>query len=260
MPYFSFQKSNIYYTDQGSGEPLLFVHGFLENSSMWTDIAAEFSKNFRVVCIDLPGFGKSEMLDGSDMMSLFAECTYHLVREIQLDSFTLIGHSMGGYVSLELLGLCANRIKHICLMHSTAFADTEEKKLNRTRAIQMLSDKKNVYLKTAIPLLFEDKMRLKCAGEIKKMISEAENSSTEAIVSALKGMATRKNQNDRLKTFPGRKTYLIGRKDLLLNAYHLKMEAVKNGAEILEISEAGHMSHWETPDIALEMMKEIIMN
>ena len=68
--------------------------------------------------------------------------TYHLVREIQLDSFTLIGHSMGGYVSLELLGLCANSIKHICLMHSTALADTEEKKLNRTRAIQMLRDKK----------------------------------------------------------------------------------------------------------------------
>ena len=260
MPYFSFQKSNIYYTDQGSGEPLLFVHGFLENSSMWTDIATEFSKNFRVVSVDLPGFGKSEMLDGSDMMSLFAECTHHLVREIQLDSFTLIGHSMGGYVSLELLGLCASRIKHICLMHSTAFADTEEKKLNRTRAIQMLTDKKNIYLKTAIPLLFENKMRLKCAGEIKKMISEAENSSTEAIVSALKGMATRKNQNERLKTFPGCKTYLIGRNDPLLNSYDLKVEAMKNGAKILEISEAGHMSHWETPDIALEMMKEIIMN
>jgi len=256
MPYFLHKKKNIHYKNEGSGEVVVLIHGFLENLSMWDEIADELSKTHQVIRIDLPGFGRSESIEETHSMELFAACVHQVLLELKIDKFNLVGHSMGGYVSLALLGICSDKIEHICLFHSTANADSEEKKSGRDRAIKTLKDKQNVYLKTAIPFLFPQQFQEGCKVQIQKMIEEAKDLNPNGISAALKGMQQRKDANQILKDFSAKKTYIAGALDPLLNIDALRQEALNNGANFLEIEQAGHMSHWENPKIAIEAIQK----
>lgn len=256
MPYFLHKKKNIHYKNEGSGEAVVLLHGFLENLSMWDEIADELSKTHQVIRIDLPGFGKSESIEKVHAMELFAACVHQVLLELKIHKFSLVGHSMGAYVSLALLEMCSDKIEHICLFHSTANADSEEKKSGRERAIKTLKDKQNVYLKTAIPFLFPQQFQEGCKAQIQKMIAEAKGLSPNGISAALKGMQQRKDTNRCLKDFSGKKTYIAGTLDPLLKVSSLRQEALNNGANFLEIDNAGHMSHWENPKMAIELIQK----
>ena len=245
MSYIQFRGKKIAYKREGFGEVIFLIHGFLENMNMWDEIVIELSKTHEIVRVDLPGFGNSDCLDDSLSMSLYAECVNQLILELNIENFTLIGHSMGGYFGLELLKICPEKINHFILFHSTAKADSEQKKNDRPRAIKMVKDKQNVYLKTAIPFLFPEQFQSSCSGYIQKMIEESKNLHSSGIIAALKGMQQRKDCNDLLKSLSCRKTYIAGTFDPLLNVAALREEASNNNANFIEIENAGHMSHFE---------------
>ena len=100
--FFQFREKNLHYKKEGTGEALVLIHGFLENLSMWDEMTVELSKTNQVIRIDLPGFGKSDCIEDIHSMELFAKCTQQLLLELNIDKFTLIGHSMGGTASLLL--------------------------------------------------------------------------------------------------------------------------------------------------------------
>ena len=257
--FFQFREKNIHYKKEGTGEVLLLIHGFLENLSMWDEMAVELSKPNQVIRIDLPGFGKSDCIEDIHSMELFAECIKQLLKELNVDKFTLIGHSMGGYVSLELLKICPEKINHFILFHSTAKADNKQKKNDRSRAIKMVKDKQNVYLKTAIPFLFPEQFQASCFGCIQKMIAEAKNLHSSGIITALKGMQQRKDCNELLKSLSCRKTYIAGTFDPLLNVAALREEASNNEANFIEIENAGHMSHFECPSETINTFLKLLL-
>ena len=247
MTCIKFREKNIHYKKEGTGETLVLLHGFLENLNMWDEIAEEVSKTRQVIRVDLPGFGKSDCIEEIHSMDLFAECIQQLLLELNIDKFTLIGHSMGGYAALALSEICPKKIDHLILFHSTANADSEQKKNDRTRAIKTVNEKQNIYLKTAIPFLFPEQFQASCSGYIQKMIEEAKNLHPSGIIAALKGMQQRKDSNDLLKSLSCKKTYITGTIDPLLNVAALREEASNNQANFIEIENAGHMSHFECP-------------
>ena len=259
MSYIQFRGKKIAYKREGFGEVIFLIHGFLENMNMWDEIVIELSKTHEIVRVDLPGFGNSDCLDDSLSMSLYAECVNQLILELNIENFTLIGHSMGGYFGLELLKICPEKINHFILFHSTAKADSEQKKNDRTRAIKMVKDKQNVYLKTAIPFLFPEQFQSSCSGYIQKMIEESKNLHSSGIIAALKGMQQRKDCNDLLKSLSCRKTYIAGTYDPLLNVATLRQEALNNGANFIEIENAGHMSHFECPSETINTFLKLLL-
>lgn len=259
MSYIQFRGKKIAFKRGGLGEVIFLIHGFLENMNMWDEIVVELSKTHEIVRVDLPGFGNSDCLDDSLSMSLYAECVNQLILELNIENFTLIGHSMGGYVGLELLKICPEKINHFILFHSTAKADSEQKKNDRTRAIKMVKDKQNVYLKTAIPFLFPEQFQSSCSGYIQKMIEESKNLHSSGIIAALKGMQQRKDCNDLLKSLSCRKTYIAGTYDPLLNVAALRQEALNNGANFIEIENAGHMSHFECPSETINTFLKLLL-
>ncbi len=88
------------YQLQGEGKAVVLLHGFCESKHVWHNIVADLSKIFKVISIDLPGFGESELCSDKPSIENFARSVQDVLIHLQVESSVLIGHSMGGYVAL----------------------------------------------------------------------------------------------------------------------------------------------------------------
>ena len=109
----AFKGIDLFYTDQGKGNPIVLLHGFLENSKMWMDLVPEISKKNRVICIDLLGHGKTPCLGYVHTMELMAEAVESILNHLKIKDSIIIGHSMGGYVALAFAEKNPKRVKSI---------------------------------------------------------------------------------------------------------------------------------------------------
>jgi pimeloyl-ACP methyl ester carboxylesterase len=94
MSYLKFKKKNIFYTDEGKGKTLVLLHGFTESSKIWGELASRLSEDFRVVCIDLPGHGKSDTVAGVHSMELMAQVVLSVLKKLRIGRCIMVGHSM----------------------------------------------------------------------------------------------------------------------------------------------------------------------
>lgn len=150
--------SLLFFKEKGIGPPLVFIHGFCETHEIWNDFVDRFTTDFRVLTPDLPGFGKSEMLPTPFTIDDVGNAVARWLMDLQISSALIIGHSLGGYVTLSLTALHPELVRGFGLFHSTVFADSEEKRENRNRIIQFVQ-KNGVqpYIDTFVPGLFFDK-------------------------------------------------------------------------------------------------------
>ena len=158
MKFISFRNKKVAYQSEGRGLTVVFLHGFGEDSRVWEDFTADLlEENYRVVVIDLPGQGKSETLEEMTVENM-AEAVAAVVNKLQLELFVLIGHSMGGYVSLAFAEKYPQLLAGLSLFHSHPYADSDEKKANRQRSIEFVRDNGTViFIKQLLPKLFSEK-------------------------------------------------------------------------------------------------------
>jgi pimeloyl-ACP methyl ester carboxylesterase len=133
-----FQGRSVYYNVSGQGSALVFLHGYLESSQIWNGFIDRFVKTHKVICIDLPGHGKSEVIAKVHTMEQMAQIVNVVIEEEGIDRLVLFGHSLGGYVTMEFVNQYPRKIQGYCLFHSTCFADDDDKKLNRDREISLV--------------------------------------------------------------------------------------------------------------------------
>ena len=239
-----YKNTKIHFTSIGKGSVVVLLHGFLENSSMWNNISKTLSKKYRVICIDLLGHGKTENQGYVHTMENQAEMVKAVLNSLRLRKYIFIGHSMGGYVALAFAKLYPSNIKGLCLMNSTALADSEEKKINRDRAIKAVKQNYKTFIKIAIPMLFSEKNRQLFTIEINEITKEALKISTQGIIAALEGMKIRKNLTSIYKnaTFPIQ--MIIGKQDPALDYTSLIKQVEHTNVQVVEFPD-GHMSHFE---------------
>ncbi|OEK09324.1 alpha/beta hydrolase [Flavivirga aquatica] len=235
---------NIFYTDQGKGNALVLLHGFLENSSMWSPFIPSFSKKNRVICIDLLGHGKSECLGYLHTMELMAEAVEAVLKHLKIRRSTFIGHSMGGYVALAFAEKNPDALKGLCLMNSTSNADTPEKKKNRDRAILAVKQNHKAFIRMAITNLFRPKNRTIFSEEIKELKNEALKTPLQGIIAALEGMKIRNDREALLHFTPFKKMMILSRRDPVLDYNSLITQTKNTQVQVVEFSD-GHMSHIE---------------
>lgn len=245
---------NIFFTDEGKGSALVFLHGFLENSNMWNAFIPELAKRKRVICIDLLGHGKTECLGYVHSMELMAEAVEAVLKHLRIRRPTIIGHSMGGYVALAFAEKNPDALKGLVLMNSTAVADSEEKKNNRDRAIIAVKQNHKTFIRMAIGNLFRPKNRKLFAKDIKVIIKEALETPLQGIVAALEGMKIREDREVLLHFTPYKKMMVIGKKDPVLNYNALIEQTRDTEVKCVEFPD-GHMSHIENKD---KFLQEII--
>lgn len=251
----NFRNIPIHFSDSGKGSAIVLLHGFLENKEMWSDVTNTLSKTNRVVCIDLLGHGKTDCLGYMHTMEEMAEIVFAVLKLLRLRKVKLVGHSMGGYVALAFAEKNPEMVKSICLMNSTAQADSTERKELRSRANQMAQKNYSNMVKMSIANLFspENVTQLKPTIEIVK--KEALKTPLQGYMAAQEGMKLRPNRENVVKNIPT--TYIIGEKDPIINANLCIKEAKRNNATY-HVLNGGHMSHLEDLPKLLEAFRSFI--
>jgi len=122
----SFRGGKIHYSDSGCGEIIVLIHGYLESMEVWENFAGRLSQKFRILRIDLPGHGHSDLFSDINSMELMAEVIKEILDIQGIKKVFLIGHSMGGYAALAFLQLFPEYLSGYSLFHSHPLSDTAE--------------------------------------------------------------------------------------------------------------------------------------
>ena len=241
---------SVFYTSKGSGHPVVLLHGFLENHTMWSRVERELSKSNQVISIDLLGHGKTDCLGYIHTMENMAEVVQAVLKYLEIDKSILIGHSMGGYVALAYAEKYPHQVLGLCLANSTAEADSIERKVNRDRAIKAVKQNYKTFVSIAVTNLFSQKSQQEIQPSILKVKQEALNTPIQGIVAALEGMKIRPNRASVIKKSTFLKLMIIASEDPIMSNENLIIEAEETNTNYVEIS-GGHMSYIENEIIFL---------
>jgi pimeloyl-ACP methyl ester carboxylesterase len=138
-----------FYKVLGKGQPLVLLHGFLEDHSIWEKIATPLASAYQLMLIDLPGHGKTPIKEENCSMAFMAKAVIEVLDQEKIDKAIFVGHSLGGYVALSCLQHFPEKFSGICLVNSTTDPDSPERLQNR--AIQAILQNKNLFIRSAIP-------------------------------------------------------------------------------------------------------------
>jgi pimeloyl-ACP methyl ester carboxylesterase len=251
--YTTYQDKRINYSIKGKGKTIVLLHGFLESIKIWKNFSNHLSKNYKVICIDLPGHGKSENIGDIHSMELMAEGIKSVLDELKVEKCVMIGHSMGGYVSLAFAEKYQDMLLGLGLFHSAAHADSEEAKLNRDRTIDAVKKDHKCFIQNFIPDLFAKSSVSKFRLELDQLIQQASKTSKKGIIAALEGMKTRRKKYELLHKIPFPFLMIIGKEDTRIPvSLALEQAAIPSHAECLILGNVGHMgfieAEWKTLD------------
>jgi len=191
----------------------MLVHGFGETGDVWK-MQEEFLKdNFFLIVPDLPGSGKSEMT-GDMSMEGMAEVLHTIIHEENISMCTVIGHSMGGYITLALAEKYWNHIHDFGLFHSTAFADSEEKKLIRQKGIEFINQYGAFeFLKTTTPNLFSPDSKIQIPASIEEFIQSLKDFHSGSLIAYYEAMMQRPDRTSVLKNTRSPVLFIAGQYD-----------------------------------------------
>ena len=235
---------SIDYDVVGSGDPIVLLHGFLENSTMWKNLLPSIALSNKVITIDLLGHGHTACLGYVHTMEMMAEAVDAVLIHLEIKDANFIGHSMGGYVALAYVELFSKKVKSLCLTNSNSSADNLERQLNRDRAIAAVKHNHKTFISMSVSNLFAPDNRERFSSEINQVKKEALKMPVQGIIAALEGMKIRKDRTTLFREAKFKKMLIIGRRDPVLDYDSLIEQISGSDIEIVEFPD-GHMSHIE---------------
>ena len=256
-----YQNKKIFYRNIGTGHPVMFVHGFGEDGTVWNDQVEFFRNKYHIMIPDLPGSGRSEMINDMSMEEL-AEVLHSIIHEENISTCTVIGHSMGGYITLALVENYWNHVNAFGLFHSSAFADTEEKKETRKKGIEFMKQHGGFgFLKTVIPSLFSPHSKEQISNFIDEFIESLKSFSTDALISYYKAMMKRPDRTAVLKNTKSPVLFIAGEHDNAIPlADVLKQCHLPEKSYFHLLKKSGHMGMMEETEKANRILEEFLAN
>ena len=256
------KDKKLYYSDLGKGTVIVLLHGYLESLEIWEEFALKLSKSYRVICFDIPGHGKSDELAETHTIELLAETIFNSLKELNIEKCFMIGHSMGGYITLMFHKLFSEMLYGFSLFHSHPFADTEETKKKRLREIAFVkAGKKDLIATFNIPNAFATDNLTRFQKEIEKAKSIALQTSEEGIIVNLHAMMNRPDLSKSLLKSKIPFLLIAGRKDNYIN-YNTVIPKIKlpKNSELKVLENSGHMGFIEEMEVSLRMIEEFVKN
>lgn len=247
--------SKIFFEVNGEGAPVILIHGFPMNHEIWRDFSSSISKTNKVFTPDLPGFGQSPVHTDLTIDSVAAELI-NWIKETGISKGVLIGHSLGGYVSLAMTAKAPELFSGLGLFHSTAYADTPEKKESRTKTVEFI--RKNgvlAFTSNFIQPLFADPNHA-AISQVKNITVQ---SPEKTVISYTEAMRERPDRQNILKELPYPVLLIGGEKDQGISPESLQKQAGLCHAPDLHILKGvGHMGMFERPSETAQIIKAFI--
>lgn len=256
-----FRGSEIAYTITGNGKPVLFIHGFAEDSGVWTEIKYDLERSYKVIIPDVPGSGQSDILMGSHISMMdYADCIKAILDDENIESVSMIGHSMGGYIMLAFAEKYPEALLSAGLFHSSAYADDSEKVTARKKSISFIIEKgPAAFLKTTIPGLFKDADKSK--QHISDLIKKGENFTADSLIQYYEAMIARPDRTGILKKFTKPVLFIAGVYDKAI-PFQQSLQQVQLPAisYVYILRNSGHMGMLEEPVTCLKILKNFLQD
>lgn len=257
----------IFYRVYGSGKPVVLVHGFGETGDVWKNQVDFLKDKLQLIVPDLPGSGQSEMTDDMSIEGMADVLKTILTKETpkispggRFSKASMIGHSMGGYITLAFAEKYYNRLDSYGLFHSTAFADSEEKKDTRRKGIGFIREHGAYeFLKTVIPGFFAPNSKSKIPNSIEELVAKGNNFSSEVLVSYYESMIKRPDRTAVLKNIQLPVLFIMGEHDNAIPLEDgLKLCHLPEKAYFHILHQSGHMGMLEEADKTNRMLEEFL--
>ena len=251
----------LHIADSGKGEKcVVLLHGYLESMYVWEDFLPLLTPHFRVITVDIPGHGISEVKGEVHTMEWLADTVAAAIKALGIERAFVVGHSMGGYVASALCERHPEVLEGVVLLHSTPNADSDEKRKNRDREIALVrSGKKELLARTAPEAGFAESNRKRMQPVIDDLVEMVHLTEDEGIVALLGGMRDRQDRNAVLRSSALPQLFVFGRKDGYISVeVGEQLAAAHPQAEVVWMAESGHMSFVEEPQRCAEVLLDFV--
>lgn len=249
------------YEDKGSGQPLLFIHGYPLNRTMWEPQIAGLADIARVIAPDLRGYGESDPVPGPYSMEMLADDCAALLDAIGVTQPVVVcGLSMGGYVAFAFYRKYAARVVGLILAATRAGADSPEGKANRTKSAELAREQgagpivETMLSKMLSPQSYQARPEL--VAHVGRIL---ESASVGGIVGALMAMRERPDSTPTLAQIDKPTLILHGADDQLISPQEAQaMHAAIKTSQLRMVPAAGHLPNLEQPELFNSAVREFI--
>ncbi|HEU0291297.1 MAG TPA: alpha/beta hydrolase [Anaerolineales bacterium] len=241
------------YTRHGSGTPLVLLHGYPLDGSIWSEVVPLLADRFELIIPDLRGFGESTTVDTLYTMDTFASDVVGLLNHLGFEKTALAGHSMGGYVALAFAKNYPERVSGLGLVSSQAVADAPERKQGRYDTAKQVAEKGIGVVVEAMSSKFTPDERVRAVAQ-----SVMEQQRPNAIIGALKAMAEREDLSALLAEFKFPVVLVHGDQDALIPIERAR--EVKNAiprAQLVELKGVGHLPMLEAAEETAKVLRHL---
>lgn len=234
--------------DMGAGAPIVLLHGYCGSADYWQAAANQLSERYRVILPDLRGHGQSDAPSEAYTMDQMADDIVQLAAKLELGAFTLLGHSLGGYVALSVAERYPEKLAGFGLIHSTAYPDSEEAKANRLAAVETIQLQGiNSFVDALIPKLFHPSYMAERDALVKQAKEIGYQTPPNGAIGAALAMRARPDRTSVMNDTELPLLLIAGEGDQVVSQERL---FTASGEHVLQVvlPQAGHMGMMETPD------------
>jgi pimeloyl-ACP methyl ester carboxylesterase len=258
--FFQYRGGRIYYSDSGRGSVIVLLHGYLESSLIWNGFATNLARRYRVITIDLPGCGLSDVYGEIHSMEFMATAVKELTDHLSVDKICLTGHSLGGYVTLAFLELFPEKLAGYCLFHSTPFADSTETINKRNREIEIVKmGKKNLIYPENVTKMFATSNLEKFSVALRRSKEIASEIPGEGIIAMLNGMISRPSRLTLMEQGRVPCLWILGSMDNYIPCEPVRaMVKLPLNAGLVILNKSGHMGFIEEEENSVKAISEFM--
>lgn len=237
------------YQVTGQGAPVLLIHGFPENSTVWEHQQKKLQAQYTVITPDLPGSGNSPLTYPLSIESM-ADFVQAILLAEGIDKAVIAGHSMGGYIALAVAEKYPDLVQGLGLIHSTAAADTEEKKEARRKSIKLMEQYgAEAFIRQAVPGMFSGATKNRQPALVDALIEMGMQCKVEALIAYYEAMIKRPERKAVLQKIAAPVLFMIGKDDTAVPMESVLPQVTLPARSSLHIFEnTGHMGMWEVAD------------
>jgi pimeloyl-ACP methyl ester carboxylesterase len=258
--FFPYSGGRINYTDSGKGPVIILLHGYLESSRTWNGFAEKLASKFRVICMDLPGSGLSDVYGDIHTMEFMAKAVNELTDCLHLTKIFLIGHSLGGYVTMAFLELFPDKLSGYCLFHSSPFPDTPAATEKRRREIEIAKmGKKNLMYPDNVTRMFAASNLEKYPAALQRAKDIASDIPGDGIVAVLNGMIARPSRLSFMEEGRVPCLWILGTMDNYIPFGEvIKKVKLPSNAKMVILEDSGHLGFIEEEQKSLNAISEFV--